>query len=269
MRPLLSDARPAVRSFGLDLARYELARWAPPIEAIVALCESEHGDVRAFVEKALLAGDGKEHARYRIDPATLTTDAVYSFCESLDAGTRALGMQLIANNPRLAVPEELFRLTESPDRQVRAMVVRTLWKLFRDRGTTNGWVPAPPPSSILTKKKGAPEPERELPEPRHTTRPASDDALVAFFRRILFTLPPARPPLERGGKKKKRLRPLPSRRAKLELIQVMRDLAVEDTAFAGVISPVLEEFMGSRGRSEHAACLVALTRIRHAAGGAS
>ena len=45
---------------------------------------------------------------------------------------------------------------------------------------------------------------------------------------------------------------MPSRRAKLELIQVMRDLAVEDTAFAGVISPVLEEFMGSRGRSEHA-----------------
>ncbi|MCB9613407.1 MAG: BRCT domain-containing protein [Sandaracinus sp.] len=269
VRPLLSDARPAVRSFGLDLARYELARWAPPIEAIVGLCESEHGDVRAFVEKALLADDGKEHARYRIDPATLTTDAVYSFCESLDAGTRALGMQLIAKNPRLAVPEELFRLTESPDRQVRALVVRTLWKLFRDRGTTNGWVPAPPPSSILTKKKGAPEPERELPEPRHTTRPASDDALVAFFRRILFTIPPARPPLERGGKKKKRLRPLPSRRAKLELIQVMRDLAVEDAAFAGVISPVLEEFMGSRGRSEHAACLVALTRIRHAAGGAS
>lgn len=272
VRPLLSDPRAALRSFALDLARFELGRWAPPIEAIVALCESEHADVRAFVEKALLADEAKEHARYRIDPTTLTTEAVYSFCESLDAGTRALGMQLIAKNPRLAVPEELFRLTESPDRQVRAMVVRTLWRLFRERGTTSGWTPAPPPTSILSKSKSAKtEAKTETPEPtvRPTTRPASDEALVAFFRRVLFTIPPARPPIARGGEKKKALRPLPSRRAKLELITVMRDLAVEDAAFAAVITPTLEEFKGSRGRSEHAACLVALTRIRHAAGGAS
>ena len=51
--------------------------------------------------------------------AALTADAVYRFCESLDAETRALGMRLIGLNPRLAIPEELFRLTESPDRQVR------------------------------------------------------------------------------------------------------------------------------------------------------
>jgi hypothetical protein len=43
----------------------------------------------------------------------------------------------------------------------------------------------------------------------------------------------------------------------------MRDLAIEDTAFAGGILPLLEEFMISRGQSERAACLVAVTRIRH------
>ena len=100
------------------------ARWQPPIEAIVALCESPHADVRAFLASALLAGDEKEHARYRIEPSALTADAVYRFCESLDASTRALGMKLIGKNPGLAVPAELFRLAESPDRQVRAFVVQ-------------------------------------------------------------------------------------------------------------------------------------------------
>ena len=38
--------------------------------------------------------------------------------------------------------------------------------------------------------------------------------------------------------------------------------ALEDGAFAGAVLPVLQEFMGSRGQSERAACLVAVTRIR-------
>ncbi len=44
---------------------------------------------------------------------------------------------------------------------------------------------------------------------------------------------------------------------------MLRDLAVEDVAFAAIVAPVLREFMHSRGPSEHAACLVALTRIEH------
>ena len=43
----------------------------------------------------------------------------------------------------------------------------------------------------------------------------------------------------------------------------MRDLAIEDPEFASGILPLLEEFMTSRGVSERAACLVAVTRIRH------
>jgi hypothetical protein len=45
---------------------------------------------------------------------------------------------------------------------------------------------------------------------------------------------------------------------------VTRSLAVRDAAFAAVITPLFEEFMGSRGDSEKKACLVALTRIRRA-----
>jgi hypothetical protein len=59
------------------------------------------------------------------------------------------------------------------------------------------------------------------------------------------------------------MRPLPSRRAKLYLVEVMRDLALEDIDFARIILPVLEEFMESRGQSEQAVCLVAVTRIRN------
>ena len=44
---------------------------------------------------------------------------------------------------------------------------------------------------------------------------------------------------------------------------MMRDLALEDSAFAAGVLPLLTEFMTSRGQSERAACLVAVTRIRH------
>ena len=92
-------------------------------------------------------------------------------------------------------------------------------------------------------------------------------SLGEFLRRILFEIPPGR--LE-GGKKAEqtegiqiRLKHLPTRQAKLHLVETLRDLALEDPKFARGMLPLLEEFMGSRGKSEHDACLVAVTRIRH------
>ena len=78
---------------------------------------------------------------------------------------------------------------------------------------------------------------------------------------MLFEVPPARP--EAAPESTQRLRPLPARRAKLELVEVMRDLALEEAEFAAGVLPLLEEFMTSRGQSERAACLVAVTRVRH------
>jgi hypothetical protein len=277
VRPLLADPRPEIRAFGLELARWELSRWKPPIEGIVALCESPHADVRAFVAKALLADEAKEHARYRVDPGALTADAVYRFCESLDAGTRALGMKLVARDPRLAVPEELFRLTESPDRQVRAFVVKTIWSAYHDAGVTRHWKPAPPPASTIGKKPDQAKKEADKPAPRGgppplpDRRPAADEALRDFLRRALFTVPPGRlpkgsaePAAPAPDAKAKRARPMPARRAKLLLVETLRDLAVADAALARVVTPLLTEFMASRGASERAACLVALARIRNA-----
>lgn len=261
VKPLFADPRKPLRDFALELARWELKRWDPAMDELVALCELPHAEVRDFVVKALLADSSREHDRYRIPPARLTADAVYRFCESPDAATREVGMELIRRNPRLAIPEELFRLTESPDRSVRGFVIRSMRALYSDKGTTEGWKPRPPPASALT--KAAPPPE--MPPGRPENPPAPTPALLAFLRRVLFGIAPARPPAQPGGAR--RIKPLPHRKAKLAMIETLRDLAVEDAAFAHEILPLLREFSLSRGPSEHAACLVAVARIQNAHSG--
>jgi hypothetical protein len=239
-KALVADSRAPQRALGLLWLRWELAGWAPPLSQMVALCELPDEGVRAFAQLALTADDTREHRRYRLDPAILTPEAVYRFCESADAATRAFGLTLIGLHPRLAVPEELFRLTESPDRGVRSFVIRELWRLYRTRPSTPHWTP----------KVG------EGPAGRPQELPASTEAVRDFLRRTLFGIPPARAPRVRVGGRR-----LSARKAKLALIELCRDLAVEDAAFAERLRPLLAEFLGSRGASEQAACLVALTRI--------
>jgi hypothetical protein len=267
--PLFAETRKPLRDFALELARYEFARWKPPADALLALSELPHADVRRFVTEALLAGDEPEKRRFRIDPETLAADAVYRFCESSDPDTRKLGMQLIQRSPRLQVPEELFRLTESPDRLVRAFVIRALWSVYRERGVTAEWKPPVPPAPTVgaAAKKAAAQPESRGPGVPHRPEkpPASRQGLSDFLRRVLFEVPPGRPEASavEAGETAHRLKPLPARKAKLELVEVMRDLALEEAEFAAGVLPLLEEFMTSRGQSERAACLVAVTRIRH------
>jgi hypothetical protein len=57
-------------------------------------------------------------------------------------------------------------------------------------------------------------------------------------------------------------RPLPSSAAKRRLIDVVRDMACEDLAFAGVVLPVLEEFLSSAAKGEWHGCVAALARMR-------
>jgi hypothetical protein len=268
--PLFAETRKPLRDFALELARYEFARWKPPADALLALSELPHADVRQFVAEALLAEDEPDKRRFRIDPDTLAADAVYRFCESSDPDVRRLGMQLIRRSPRLQVPEELFRLTESPDRVVRAFVIRALWSVYWDRGVTAEWKPPVPvrPTVGAAAKKAAAEPEPRGPGVPHRPErpPAGRQSLSDFLRRVLFEVPPGRPEASavEATEATRRLKPLPARKAKLELVVVMRDLALEDAEFAAGVLPLLEEFMTSRGPSERAACLVAATRIRHA-----
>jgi hypothetical protein len=271
VRPLFGDSRKLLRDLAIEFGRWEFARWSPPIGHLVELCELTYGDVRGFVAECLLAEEHPDTRRYRINPSVLTSEAVYRFCESREPSTRVLGMRLIEREPRLREPDELFRLTESPDRRVREFVVRSIWSLYRDRAITDDWRPRLPqvPESASEKAKArAAERARELGHgapPRPPRYPAAAYEMSRFLRRILFEIPPGRPEstatvLPSGGPKLPRL---PARKAKLALIETFRDLAVEDREFATLVRPLLVEFLGSRGQSEHAACLVAVTRIDH------
>ncbi len=267
--PLFSDSRGPLREFALDIAKFEFARWAPASHELVAMCELPFGEVRRFVAQALLDEPHPKNKRYRINPDTLSPAAVYRFCESANEATRAIGLQLIDRSPRLKVPEELFRLTESPDRKVRAFVVRALWHVYRDRGVTPEWKPPIPPATSVgsaARKKAAKAVEDRGPgvPPQPDHRPAGDSQMTWFLRRVLFEIPPGRmePASEEDKAIFQKLKPLPARKAKLSLVDVMRDLALEDAKFAEAVLPVFTEFMGSYGIAERNACLVAVTRIK-------
>ena len=281
--PLFAESRKPLRDFALELANWEFARWNPGVEALVAMSEIPFMDVRRFAAKALLADDTPPNRPFRLDPTKLEASAVYRFCESNDEETRALGMELIKRQPRLRVPEELFRLAESPDRKVRAFVIRALWMVYRDRGLTHDWTPPLPPKPTVGAKakkdaeKAAAARGDGMPH-RPEQWPAAQPPLAAFLRRVLFEVPPGRPEKSRDAvedtdatadsnapkvEKAVNVKPLPARRAKLDLVEVMRDLGLEERAFGQGILPLLDEFMLSRGTSERAACLVAVTRIRH------
>jgi hypothetical protein len=267
VQPLFAETRKPLRDFALELARWELARWRPPADALLALCELPYTEVRQFIAEALLAGNEPEKRHYRIDPETFPPEAVYRFCESPDPEVRKLGVQIIQRSQRLQAPEELFRLTESPDRMVRGFVIRTLWSLYRDRGVTADWKPPlPQASTIGAAARAAPPETRGTGVPHHPDHlPAPAPTLAQFLRRVLFEVPPGPPAKSaiEGAATLPRLKPLPARRAKLELVETLRDVGLEDATFAGGVLPLLEEFMTSRGQSERAACLVAVTRLRH------
>lgn len=273
VEPLFADNRELIRKLALELAKWEFARWNPPLARLVKLSELPHGEVRGFLNRALTADDTSENRRIRLKPESFTADGVYRFCESLDGQTRALGMVLLDRNPRLAVPEELFRLTESPDRNMRAFVLRRLWSMYRGTGTTSGWKPVPLPEAVRSRRRSKKVDESRRPpaEPsvRPTSPPAAGPALVDLLRSVLFTLPPGRTGAPSAEEKARaaeaagpKLRGLPARKAKLALVETLRDLAVEDREFAQLVTPLLREFMGSRGSAEHAAVLVALARLR-------
>lgn len=292
--PLLSETRKPLRDFALEFCEHNFARWIPNADDLLAMSEIPFVDVRRFVAKALLAETGKETAGYRLDPAKLAPEAVYRFCESGDEETRGLGMELIRRLPKLRVPEELFRLTESPDRKVRAFVIRSLWQVYRDRGLTELWKPPIPPKPTVGTKAKKEAAKREAEQgsgvpAKPDKPPAERPTLSEFLRRVLFELPPGPPEKSRvamgdtdagpspegdddededempSGKVERQvsLKPIPARRAKLDAVETMRDMALDDRQFAEGILPLLDEFLLSKGVSERAACLVAVTRVRH------
>ncbi|MCX7664933.1 MAG: BRCT domain-containing protein [Gemmataceae bacterium] len=268
-KPLLLENRTPLREFALEVAKFEFARWHPPAHELVVLCELPFAEVRRFVAQALLEEPHPKNVRYRLDPERLSPSGVYRFCESPNDATRAIGLQLIERSQSLKVPEELFRLTESSDRRVRSFVVRCLWNLYRDRGVTPEWKPALPRSTRVSqaarKKAEQAVANRGPGVPSRAENPPADESqMTSFLRRILFELPPPRTGITSEADREvfRKLKTLPARKAKLSLVEIMRDLALQDPQFAEAVYPLLLEFMGSFGRAERDACLVAVTRLK-------
>ncbi|MEZ0371670.1 MAG: BRCT domain-containing protein, partial [Candidatus Sericytochromatia bacterium] len=281
--PLLQDKRPSLVDFALELARWEAARWRPGFAQLVELSESGAPKVREFFAKALTAGPEKAHDRYRLPADLISADNVYRLCESADDFTRNLGMQLLDLHPELADAASLFRLTESADRRMRYFAVEAIWRSFRERGVSHSWTPPRQTSSETPSQTPAAGPagqkpaqkkakaqaqaktevvketvkEGEKQDPKQASPWLADArSMQLFLRRMLFELPPGR-----AKEKRKRVKTLPSAKAKVALVETYRNMALRDKSFAEMAVPVLSEFMASRGLLEERACLVALARI--------
>jgi hypothetical protein len=264
VKPLLQHAHAPLRNLALDFAKYAFARWQPNAADLIALSESKYGDVREFVSKALLDDLAAENKSYHLDATRLRPAEVYSFCEARTPSTRQLGMQLIQKFAQFQVPDALFQLTESPDRELRSFAVRLLWKLYKHYATTAHWQPRLPVMPNLSKLDQAKREAAQkqlgtgLPK-RPQDLPADYAALQRLLKRWLYELPPGRMSTERLSKT---LKPLSASQAKKALIDTFRDVALGDAEFAQLVYPLFKNFTRSNGAMEQAACLVAVTRLQ-------
>ncbi|WP_020394991.1 BRCT domain-containing protein [Thiolinea disciformis] len=265
-KPLFNHPNLLLRNMALDYAQYEFARWNPKVADLLALTESKYSAIREFVSKALTEEASQENRHYRLDASLLPASDVYTFCEARSAQTRQLGMQLIQHHEKFQLPEALFQLTESPDRELRGFVVRILWSLYRRYSTTAHWKPSLPVmanlSSVDKTKRDAALKKLGTGLPKHPEHlPADKEALQQLLRRWLYEIPPARMGTERLTT---RLKPLSASQAKKALIETFRDVALDDVEFAQLVLPLFKHFTRSTGRMEQAACLVAVTRLQTA-----
>lgn len=242
----LWDHRPDARRFAVTITRAELREWGLHTR-VYELAESEHKEVRNVAYDALLkAGESGADQAATLKVAELDAAKIFALTESRKKSTREVGMEVIRKHyQRLGGAERLAWLMESPDREVRLFSVRLLWERHRPTHLPRGWKP--------TGKNAASVPE--------TARFEDVDALRDFLRRVLFGLPPGRMERRDGDGPS---RHIPASEAKRNVIAVLRDMGVEEAAFAQLVAPVLGEFTGSLARGEWQACLAALVQLRGA-----
>lgn len=242
----LFDGRADVRQFALLLVRPHLRKWNLHTK-VYELTDQEPKEIRNLAYEAL-EGAGDEGA----DPAValkldeLSAAPIFQMTESLRRPTRDVAMGLIRKHYRLlGGAERLGWLMQSADREVRLFAVRLLWEKHRPRAFPAGWKP----------RKAA---EIPLEDGGHF---ADVEALRGLLRRLLFGLPPGRAPAGDGEAKR---RHVSASVIKRNVVDLVRDLGVEDAAFAALAAPVLQEFTGSLARGEWQACLSALSHLNSA-----
>lgn len=249
VRPLFFDERADVRRLAAAVGKQEIVRWGDR-SLLYDLCDSRFREGRGLAAEALLSV-GRPDADDKYVPPEDWIDAgrVFALAESAVKASREIALTLIRQHyAKIGGARRLAWLMESPDREVRLFAVRLLWDEHRPREIPETWRPA------KGKKEGLGETERF----------DSVEALRLFLRTVMFGLPPGR--MERRELSGDALpdRALPASVAKRRLLDVVRDLALEDEAFARMALPVLEEFMHSQAKGEWHACVAALAHIRNA-----
>lgn len=252
VRESLFDPRPDVRRFAAEIGRRELVRWGER-DLVYRLAASEYKAPRKIGSEVLLE-IGEQREDQPVAPLDWLVPArVFALAESAVKASREVASALIRRHyQRLGGAGKLAWLMESPDREVRLFAVRLLWEQHRPLTIPPTWKP----------KKG-PGIARPAIGEAGLERFESGEALRLFLRVVMFGLPPGR--VER----REPIDGLPNRRlsaseAKRRLVEVVRDLAIEDREFAPLAASVLDEFMHSRARGEWQACVAALARIRRA-----
>ncbi|MDY7226442.1 hypothetical protein [Hyalangium rubrum] len=245
--PALFDTRDDVRRFALAVTRAELRAWGYHVR-VYELAEADAKEVRNLAYDALLhAGEAGADERSTLKPEELDAVKVFTLTESTKRNTREVAVELIRRHyARLGGAERLAWLMESADREVGLFAVRLLWEKHRPTHLPEGWKPA-----------GA----TEAPAVGGTERFANVEALRAFVRRMLFGLPPGRSKEGREGLVARRMS---ASTAKRRIIELVRDLGLEDPSFARVVAPVLQEFTGSLAKGEWQNCLASLVQLRAA-----
>ncbi len=238
--PGLRDNREDVRKFAVAIAKVELRRWNA-MARLGEIVDTDAVEVRRLALEAMLkAGDPASDPACTATVDELLPQVVFPLTESRRRPVREAGMELIRRHYKtLGGQERLAWLMTTADREVRLFAVRLLWEKHRPRSFPSTWKPK---NSVL-----------DLSD-----RFADDDALRWFLRRVMFALPPGRC---MEAKEDGAFRRISSSVAKRRVVQIVRDLAVEDRAFTDLVRPLLEEMSASIADGEWQACLQALCAI--------
>jgi hypothetical protein len=248
--PGLKDAREDVRKFAVAIARVELRRWGA-MSRLGEIADTDAVEVRRLALDAMLkAGDAAADPACTATVDELVPEVVFPLTESRRRPVREAGMELIRRHyTRLGGQERLAWLMTTADREVRLFAVRLLWEKHRPRHFPTSWQPK-------SAYQGAPVLDVQ-------DRFSDDEALRWFLRRVMFALPPGR---SMEAKEDNAYKRISSSVAKRRVVQIVRDLAVEDEGFARLVRPLLEEMSASIADGEWQACLQALCAIDAAHG---
>ncbi len=256
--PGLRDVHDDVRKFAVAIARVELRRWNA-MARLGEIADTDAVDVRRLALDAMLkAGDPAADPAATATVDELLPEVVFPLVESRRRPVREAGMELIRRHyAQLGGQERLAWLMTTADREVRLFAVRLLWEKHRPRSFPASWKPKVNVLDASIFQVGA-----DGTSDGKRGRFDDADALRWFLRRVMFALPPGRDKEARsndeGGGAYKRIS---SSVAKRRVVQIVRDLAVDDAAFAELVRPLLEEMSASIADGEWQACLQALCAI--------